>query len=80
MDLRRAAQWKGARTEQPVELPKPMPVYLIYQTAVPSGDQVVFYQDIYGKDRSMLAGSARGQGRGSRRCLVLASTSPCSEP
>ena len=49
--------WKGARTEQAVELPKPMPVYLIYQTAVPSGDQVVFYQDIYGKDRSMLAGS-----------------------
>ncbi|HEU4956866.1 MAG TPA: L,D-transpeptidase family protein, partial [Sphingomicrobium sp.] len=49
--------WKGARTEEPVDLPEPMPVYLIYQTAVPNGDQIVFYQDIYGKDRSMLAGS-----------------------
>ena len=53
--------WKGARTEEPVELPEPMPVYLIYQTAVPNGNQVVFYQDIYGKDRSMLAGSTEGR-------------------
>jgi murein L,D-transpeptidase YcbB/YkuD len=53
--------WRGARVEQPVELPKPVPVYLIYQTAVPSGGQVVFYQDIYGKDRSMLAGASKGQ-------------------
>ena len=34
-----------------------MPVYLVYQTAVPNGGEIVFYQDIYGKDRSMLAGS-----------------------
>ncbi len=68
-DAPRLAKWiygktaragRGPATEQPVELPKPMPVYLIYQTAVPSGDQIVFYQDIYGKDRSMLAGSRRG--------------------
>jgi murein L,D-transpeptidase YcbB/YkuD len=38
-----------------------MPVYLIYQTAVPNGDQIVFHQDIYGKDRSMLAGSSANQ-------------------
>jgi len=53
--------WKGAKTEQPVELPEPMPVYLIYQTAVPNGDQIVFYDDIYGKDRSMLAGAGEGK-------------------
>jgi len=53
--------WKGAKTEQAVELPKPMPVYLIYQTAVPNDGQIVFYQDIYGKDRSMLAGSSASQ-------------------
>jgi murein L,D-transpeptidase YcbB/YkuD len=57
----RPLEWRGAAIEEPVELPKPMPVYLIYQTAVPNGDQVVFYQDIYGKDRSMLAGSGTGQ-------------------
>ncbi|MFL6724752.1 MAG: L,D-transpeptidase family protein [Sphingomicrobium sp.] len=56
----RPLSWKGARTEQPVELPEPMPVYLIYQTAVTTGDAVVFYDDIYGKDRSMLAGSGNG--------------------
>jgi murein L,D-transpeptidase YcbB/YkuD len=53
--------WKGAKTEQAVELPKPMPVYLIYQTAVPNEGQIVFYQDIYGKDRSMLAGTSANQ-------------------
>jgi L,D-transpeptidase YcbB len=53
----RPLNWRGASVEQPVELEKPMPVYLIYQTAVPSGDEVVFYQDIYGKDRSQLATS-----------------------
>ena len=53
----RPLDWTVATTEQPVELPDPMPVYLIYQTAVPSGDDIAFYQDIYGKDRSMLAGS-----------------------
>jgi murein L,D-transpeptidase YcbB/YkuD len=53
--------WKGAKTEQPVELPEPMPVYLAYMTAVPNGDQIVFYDDIYGKDRSMLAGASEGR-------------------
>ncbi|HEY0627893.1 MAG TPA: L,D-transpeptidase family protein [Sphingomicrobium sp.] len=57
----RPLSWRGARTEEPVDLPTPMPVYLIYQTAVPSGDHIVFYQDIYGKDRSMLAGASSEQ-------------------
>jgi murein L,D-transpeptidase YcbB/YkuD len=53
--------WKGANTEQAMELSEPMPVYLIYQTAVVNGDQIVFYNDIYGKDRSMLAGKGTSQ-------------------
>jgi murein L,D-transpeptidase YcbB/YkuD len=57
----RPLSWEGATVEQPVNLPEPMPVYLIYQTAVPSGGDIVFYQDIYGKDRSMLAGSSADQ-------------------
>jgi len=68
-DAPRLAQWlhgrpldvESATTEQPVELPDPIPVYLIYQTAASSGDQIVFYQDIYGKDRSLLAGSNGNQ-------------------
>ena len=54
-------QWRGAKVEQPVDLPNPMPVYLIYQTAVASGGQTVFYEDIYGRDRSMLASSSDGR-------------------
>jgi len=69
-DAQRLAKWlhgmlfccRGATTEKPVELAKPMPVYLIYQTAVPNGGNITFYQDIYGKDRSsMLAGTNNGQ-------------------
>jgi len=51
--------WKGAKTEQPVELPTPMPVYLIYQTAVPTGDGIAYFDDIYGKDKSQLASSGK---------------------
>ena len=54
-------EWQGTTTEQPVKLARPVPVYLIYQTAVPNGDQITFYEDIYGKDRSMLAGSSASQ-------------------
>jgi murein L,D-transpeptidase YcbB/YkuD len=53
--------WRGAGTEQPVDLPTPVPVYLAYLTAVPSDGQVVFYDDIYGKDRSELAAAADGR-------------------
>ncbi len=67
-DAPRLAKWlygkplnpKGAKAEQPVKLQQPMPVYLIYQTAVPSGgNQIVFYEDIYGKDRSQLAATSK---------------------
>ena len=53
-DLERRPDRTASRTA------KPIPVYLIYQTAVTTGDQVVFYDDIYGKDRSMLASSGNG--------------------
>ncbi len=67
-DAPRLAKWlygkplnpKGARPEQPVNLPQPMPVYLAYLTAVPSGgNQIVFFEDIYGKDRSQLAANSK---------------------
>ncbi len=62
-DAPRLANWlygeplqiKSRKPEQPVDLDQPMPVYLAYLTAVPSGSQVVFYEDIYGKDRAQLA-------------------------
>ena len=67
-DAPRLAKWlygkpleiKTRKPEQPVPLDQPVPVYLAYLTAVPSGNQVVFYEDIYGKDRSQLAVASKG--------------------
>ena len=57
----RAPQAKGAKPEQRVMLDQPVPVYLTYLTAVPSGSEVAFYDDIYGRDATRLA-QLRGAG------------------
>jgi len=62
-DAPRLAKWlygkplqiKSKKPELPIDLERPVPVYLAYLTAVPSGGQIVFFDDIYGKDRSQLA-------------------------
>ena len=41
---------KGAAPEQKVPMAKPVPVYLTYLTAVPSGTELAIYEDIYKKD------------------------------
>jgi murein L,D-transpeptidase YcbB/YkuD len=70
-DAPRLAKWlygrpltvtKGMKPEQHVDLARPVPVYLAYLTAVSSGNQAVFYDDIYGRDRARLA-SLRGAAR-----------------
>lgn len=62
-DAPRFARWlfngqapkpQGARPEQKVRLPTPVPVYLTYLTAVPSGTSIVYFDDFYGKDRQPL--------------------------
>jgi murein L,D-transpeptidase YcbB/YkuD len=47
----RAPQAKGARPEQKVNLPSPVPIYITYLTAVPSGTSIVYFDDFYGRDR-----------------------------
>ena len=58
-DAPRLARWlygrplkvtPGMKPEQHVDLDQPVPVYLAYLTAVPSGGQTVFYDDIYSRD------------------------------
>ncbi len=60
-DAPRFARWlfngrppssKGARPEQKVNLPTPVPLYITYLTAVPSGTSIVYFDDFYGKDRA----------------------------
>ncbi|HUP67130.1 MAG TPA: L,D-transpeptidase family protein [Sphingomicrobium sp.] len=59
-DAPRFARWlfngrppktQGARPEQKVSLPTPVPLYITYLTAVPSGSSIVYFDDFYGKDR-----------------------------
>ena len=42
---------RGTRPEQKVNLPQPVPLYITYLTAVPSGTSIVYFDDFYGKDR-----------------------------
>ena len=51
---------KGAGTEQRVDLPRPVPVYIAYLTAMPDGDRIAFYDDIYDRDQAALAEQQKG--------------------
>ena len=48
----RAPSAKGARPEQKVPLPQPVPIYITYLTAVPSGTSITYFDDFYGRDRA----------------------------
>jgi murein L,D-transpeptidase YcbB/YkuD len=63
-DAPRFARWlfngrppktQGARPEQKVNLPGPVPLYITYLTAVPSGTSIVYFDDFYGKDAAQMA-------------------------
>ncbi len=54
--LGNAIDWSSVETDKYVPLPRPVPVYLTYLTALPVGGQVVEQRDIYDKDRAALAG------------------------
>ncbi len=74
-DAPRLARWlwgrdlnpTGAAAEQTVGLPTPIPVYLTYLTAVPSGSQLTFFDDIYGRDASRVAQLRGGRALASSR-------------
>lgn len=59
-DAPRLARWLfgrplkavGAKPEQKVTLPSPVAVYITYLTAVPSGSSIVYFDDVYGRDRN----------------------------
>ena len=62
-DAPRFARWlfgksikpQGARAEQRVPVPSPVPLYITYLTAVPSGSSITYFDDLYGLDRRRLA-------------------------
>jgi murein L,D-transpeptidase YcbB/YkuD len=46
---------EGAGTEAPVPLNPPVPVYITYLTAIPSGSSIAYFDDVYGRDKAALA-------------------------
>ena len=46
---------RGASGETRVNLPAPVPVYIVYLTAAPGPKGPVFSPDIYGRDPALLA-------------------------
>lgn len=55
-------RWKGADPDERVDLNEPVPVYIAYLTALPDGDQLARYEDIYGRDQEALA-DVNGSGK-----------------
>ena len=51
----RELTWEGAGPEQPVPLADPVPVYITYLTAMPDGQTIAYYDDVYGRDKARLA-------------------------
>ena len=49
--------WQSAGPEEPVPLAQPVPVYITYLTAMPDGASIAYYDDVYGRDASKMAGS-----------------------
>jgi murein L,D-transpeptidase YcbB/YkuD len=51
----RDLEWEGAGTEEKVPLANPVPVYIVYLTAMPEGGSIAYYDDVYGRDAARLA-------------------------
>lgn len=51
----RDLEWQGAAVEQQVMLPRPVPVYITYLTAMPVESSIAFFEDTYARDAKQLA-------------------------
>lgn len=66
-DAARLARWlhgempttASKRPEQRVDLPQPVPVFITYLTAFPSGSKIAYFADFYGRDQKALASLGR---------------------
>jgi murein L,D-transpeptidase YcbB/YkuD len=63
-DAPRLAKWlfekplplTSKEPDKRVDLPRPVPVYITYLTAMPEGQTIVYRSDVYNRDRAQLAG------------------------
>ena len=72
-DAQRLARWlfggaaptpRGPAPEQRVDLPEPVPVYILYLTAVPDSGRIAFQPDRYGRDSAAFTALARERATG----------------
>ena len=62
-DAARLGEWlfgrelapEGAEPEERVMLPRPVPVYITYLTAMPTSSGIAFFDDVYSRDSAKLA-------------------------
>ncbi|MES2119307.1 MAG: L,D-transpeptidase family protein [Pseudomonadota bacterium] len=54
----RELDWQSAGVEDPVLLAQPVPVYITYLTAMPDGQSIAYYDDVYGRDGTSFAKTA----------------------
>jgi murein L,D-transpeptidase YcbB/YkuD len=54
----RELEWEGAEPEERVMLPRPVPVYITYLTAMPTSSGIAYFEDVYSRDSAQLAASA----------------------
>lgn len=58
------AAMEGSRDDQAVAVSPPIPVFLVYLTAVaPEGGELLFFEDIYGHDATLLRALAEARSR-----------------
>jgi L,D-transpeptidase YcbB len=48
-------EWEGAEPEERVTLQRPVPVYITYLTAMPTGSSIAFFEDVYSRDSAKIA-------------------------
>ena len=58
----RDLDWQSAGIEQPVMLATPVPVYITYLTAMPDGQSIAYFDDVYGRDKAQVASSGSSAG------------------
>ena len=51
----RELEWEGAVAEERVMLPRPVPVYITYLTAMPSESGIAYFDDVYSRDSAKIA-------------------------
>lgn len=71
---------QGDMPEQRIDLPAPVPVYMVYLTATPAGGKINIRQDAYGKDAAHIAALLTAPGASVRAGSDVRGAAGASQP